>query len=192
MQFLLTPYSKKIESYVWWDNAFSSSELDWLQDKAKKANDAAEVGVAGGMLNHNVRRSKISWLHNQPDTEWVFNRLANIVSSVNADYFNYDLTGFGEPLQLSNYDQSDSGTYRWHRDFGGRISRKLSLAMQLSDASEYEGGNLEIMTTGVPEVLSKQRGIIAIFPTYTLHQVTPVTQGSRQSLVTWISGPPFK
>ena len=48
------------------------------------------------------------------------------------------------------------------------------------------------MTNGDVVNVRKQRGLIAVFPSYVLHQVTPVTQGSRQSLVAWISGPAFK
>ena len=84
--------------------------------------------------------------------------------------------------------------YGWHQDYGGKIapSRKLSLVLQLSDPAQYEGGNLQVMTGGEPANVRKQRGLIAAFPAYTLHQVTPVTQGTRQSLVAWISGPPFR
>jgi PKHD-type hydroxylase len=82
--------------------------------------------------------------------------------------------------------------YGWHQDYGAKVSRKLSLTVQLTDPSEYEGGNLQIMTTGTPVNARKQRGLIVAFPSYVLHQVTPVTQGSRQSLVAWVSGPAFK
>jgi PKHD-type hydroxylase len=82
--------------------------------------------------------------------------------------------------------------YGWHQDFGGGISRKLSMAVQLSDPSEYDGGALQVMTSGEPQSIPKKRGMIAVFPSYILHQVTPVTRGSRQSLVAWVSGPPFK
>jgi predicted 2-oxoglutarate/Fe(II)-dependent dioxygenase YbiX len=37
--------------------------------------------------------------------------------------------------------------------------------------------------------MRKQRGFVVAFPSWTLHQVTPVTQGNRQSLVAWITGP---
>ena len=84
--------------------------------------------------------------------------------------------------------------YGWHQDYGGKLSpsRKLSLVLQLADPSQYEGGNLQVMTGGEPTNVRKQRGLITVFPAYTLHQVTPVTQGTRQSLVAWISGPPFR
>lgn len=194
MQYLLTPHALKIESWAWWEGAFTEQELDWLQNKAKMAEQNAQVGGGGssGTLNPNIRRSQISWLNNSGDTEWVFKKLADVCAKMNAQHFRFDLTGFGEPLQLTNYDQSENGMYGWHQDYGAGISRKLSMAMQLTDPAEYEGGNLQTMTSGEPQNVRKQRGLIAVFPSYVLHQVTPVTQGSRQSLVAWVSGPAFK
>jgi PKHD-type hydroxylase len=193
MQYLLTPYSKPSEPWAWWGGAFTEQELDWLQNKAKNAGISASVGGHGaGTVNSNIRRSQVDWLRNTPDMAWVFEKLADVASKINAEYFRFDLTGFGEPLQLTNYDQSEHGMYGWHQDFGSGISRKLSMAVQLTDPSEYEGGNLQMMTTSEPQTVKKQRGLIAVFPAYMLHQVTPVTQGSRQSLVAWVSGPTFK
>ena len=193
MQHLLTPYATRIEPWGWWENAFNNDELNWLQNKAKESQQSAQVGSnVGGVVNSNIRRSQVSWLNNNSDTRWVFEKLAHIASRLNAEHFRFDLTGFGEPLQLTHYDQSENGMYGWHQDFGDGISRKLSLVLQLTDPSEYEGGNLQIMTSGEPQNVRKQRGIVAAFPSYTLHQVTPVTQGNRQSLVAWVSGPQFK
>ena len=190
MQYMLTPYAFPVEPWVWWEGAFTEQELNWLQNKAKHAEQNAQVG--GGAVNSDLRRSQVSWLNNNSDTKWVFEKLAHVVSKMNAQHFRFDLTGFGELLQLTNYDQSENGMYGWHQDYGGSISRKLSLSVQLTDPSEYEGGNLQVMTSGQPENVRKQKGLIALFPSYVLHQVTPVTQGSRQSLVAWISGPAFK
>jgi len=194
MQYLLTPYASKTEPWAWWENAFNNDELNWLQQKAKEAQQNAFVGggSGNGVVDPVIRRSQVSWLNNNADTRWVFEKLAHVASRLNADHFRLDLTGFGEPLQLTHYDQSENGMYGWHQDFGGGISRKLSLVLQLTDPSEYEGGNLQIMTSGNPQTVRKQRGIIAAFPSYALHQVTPVTQGTRQSLVAWVSGPQFK
>jgi PKHD-type hydroxylase len=195
MQHLLTPYTTPVEPFVWWEDAFTEQELDWLQRQAKNANQQAQVGGNPDQATlNNIRRSQISWLNKTPETAWVFEKLAHAASSLNAEYYRFDLTGFGEPMQLTNYDQSDHGRYGWHQDYSGKNvpSRKLSLVLQLTDPSEYEGGNLQILTRGDPENVRKQRGLIAAFPSYVLHQVTPVTQGTRQSLVAWISGPQFR
>jgi PKHD-type hydroxylase len=192
---MLTPYAMPIEPFVWWEGAFTEQELNWLQEQAANADEQAEVGgTRDPNIVNKIRRSQISWLNKTPDTAWVFEKLANVASALNAEYYRFDLTGFGEALQLTNYNQSEHGMYGWHQDYGGKLSpsRKLSLVLQLSDPADYEGGNLQVMTGGEPKNIRKQRGLIAAFPAYTLHQVTPVTQGTRQSLVAWISGPPFR
>jgi PKHD-type hydroxylase len=193
MQYLLTPHTSTIESFVWWEGAFTEQELNWLQDKAKHAQRNALVGSSnGGVVDPSIRRSQISWLNNSEETKWVFEKLAGVVSKINAQYYRFDLTGFGESIQLTAYDQSENGMYGWHQDYGAGISRKLSVVVQLTDPAEYEGGNLQVMTSGEPQNVRKQRGLIALFPSYILHQVTPVTQGNRQSLVAWVSGPAFR
>jgi PKHD-type hydroxylase len=189
---VLTPQAQKTEPFVWWEGAFTEQELNFLQDKAKRAEQNAQVGGGGGEVNPNIRRSQVSWLGKEQDTAFVFEKLGDVASKLNAQYFRFELTGFGEPLQLTNYDQAEHGMYGWHQDYNGQISRKLSLVLQLTDPSQYEGGNLQVMTTGEPQNVRKQRGLIAAFPSYVLHQVTPVTGGNRQSLVAWVSGPAFK
>lgn len=195
MQHLLTPYSNPVEPFVWWENGFTENELNWLQEQAIKAEQRAQAGNYNNEFElMQIRRSQVSWLNKTPDTAWVFEKLGHIASSLNAQYYRFDLTGFGEALQLTNYDQSEHGMYGWHVDYGGQISpsRKLSLVVQLTDPSQYEGGNLQIHTGGQPQTVRKQRGLTVVFPSYVLHQVTPVSSGNRQSLVAWISGPPFK
>ncbi len=196
MQYHLTPHSTAQEPWAYWDNAFSDEQLNWLQKQARNIGDKAQVGSGGGqgVIDTGIRRSSLNWLSCTPETEWVFSTLAHVVSNLNAKYFRFDLTGFGEQCQLTNYDQSENGMYGWHVDFGPTgPSRKLSLVLQLSDAVEYDGGVLELKPNSDRVMqMSKQRGRIVVFPSWTLHQVTPVTTGSRQSLVLWVTGPAFK
>lgn len=191
---MLTPYTSHVEPFVWWQGAFTESELNWLQQQAVNAEIRASVGSkTGGETNENIRRSNVSWLQSSSDTKWLFDKLAHVVSSLNEQYYRFDLRGFGEALQLTNYNDVDSGMYTWHQDYGAAgISRKLSVVVQLTDPAQYDGGNLQVFTGLEPCNIRKEKGLIAVFPSYTLHQVTPVTRGSRQSLVSWITGPSFK
>jgi PKHD-type hydroxylase len=193
---MLTPYSTSIEPFVWWENGFTDQELNWLQKQAVNADQRASVGQGNNSHDElqKIRRSQISWLEKTQECSWVFHKLAHIASSLNAQHYKFDVTGFGEPLQLTNYNYTEHGMYGWHQDIGGRIgpSRKLSMVLQLTDPSDYEGGNLQVQVSSTPINIKKQRGLIALFPSYILHQVTPVTSGCRQSLVAWISGPQFK
>lgn len=187
---LLPCKSRALEPYVWWTGLFSDEELDILQEAAKNAGSAG--GIEAGVNDKNIRRSNVAWLDDK-EWKWAFQKLGGLVATVNARYYGFALTGFEEQLQLSNYKDVDEGTYRWHQDFGSQeTSRKLSVVVQLSDPHEYEGGNLELFTGGSPSVMQKERGRITIFPSWTLHQVTPVTKGERQSLVAWVSGPEFR
>ena len=62
--------------------------------------------------------------------------------------------------------------------------------MQLSDPSEYEGGALVF-----PEdhgMADRTRGMLTVFPSFLIHEVTPVVAGSRYVLVAWVHGPSFR
>jgi PKHD-type hydroxylase len=74
----------------------------------------------------------------------------------------------------------------------GSSPRKLSLILQLSDATEYEGGELQLKDSSDHTAVERKKGHLIAFPSYLLHRVTPVTKGIRRSLVVWISGPAFR
>jgi PKHD-type hydroxylase len=189
----LISYSEKQEVFAWWENAFTEEELDFLQSRAKEGQEKAAVGHNN--LDRSLRRASLSWLNNGPEFEWVFAKLSHVVSSLNSQFFRYDLEGFGEPFQLANYSSSEKGGYGWHMDQAGNFNRpcrKLSLVLQLSEPESYEGGSLQLKFGEQEETIERKRGLIVAFPSWVLHRVTPVVGGNRQSLVSWVSGPAFK
>ena len=73
--------------------------------------------------------------------------------------------------------------------------RKISVSVILND--DYEGGDLEFLVInakGELEIckITPAVGSAIIFPSYIMHRVTPVTKGTRYSVVAWYGGPPFK
>jgi PKHD-type hydroxylase len=85
------------------------------------------------------------------------------------------------------------GKYGRHIDSApGTLIRKLSFTVQLSEPEDYKGGDLCLYLGDKAEVMKKEQGFVALFPSYVLHEVKPVTQGTRYSLVSWITGKPFK
>jgi PKHD-type hydroxylase len=96
-----------------------------------------------------------------------------------------------EGIQFTKYS-APAGRYGKHVDswVKGPV-RKLSFTLQLSDPQEYEGGELRLYFKDDPEVMPKPQGAITLFPSYVLHEVTPVTKGTRYSLVAWVTGKPF-
>ena len=83
------------------------------------------------------------------------------------------------------------------------MGRKLSVTCQLSDSSEYEGGELEFdyrnyspnkrdeLTHVMKAKPALKKGSIVVFPSFVWHRVRPVTKGTRYSLVVWNLGYPF-
>lgn len=126
-------------------------------------------------------------------------------------YWNVKSPPIGEPFQEVIIDgevqyepiiglEAAQRAMMWHRDpnAAGKI-RKLSVTVNLSDSDDYTGGNLRFDCG--PHAEEKRfvtceeirpRGSIIVFPSHFFHQVTPITHGTRRSLVMWSLGPPFK
>jgi PKHD-type hydroxylase len=136
-----------------------------------------------------VRRSQAILLPPDPRYDWLYRRLWTAAQECNRLFFNVEITGIEPNVQLARYDATDQGHYTWHTDFAGvRPNRKISISVQLSAPEDYDGGELELLYSDTPQRLSKARGAFLAFPSFMLHRVTPVTRGTRWSLVAWIVG----
>lgn len=76
--------------------------------------------------------------------------------------------------------------------------RKLSMTLNLNQPGDYEGGNLKFdygfhsdgeQFHECEEI--RPQGSMIVFPSFIDHCVTPVTKGTRYSLVLWSLGQPF-
>jgi PKHD-type hydroxylase len=165
---------------------------------------SGEAGLnlqAGKTEDHRVheelRKSNIGWLNPDGEHRWLFEKVRDCINGVNGDWFRYDLAGF-EGIQFTKYafdKAKQAGFYSSHKDTallpGGTV-RKLSFTIQLSDPGAYDGGDLVLYNSFADSVtLPRTLGSISFFPSYTIHEVTPVTRGVRYSLVGWACGPAF-
>ena len=182
----LKPHST--ENWAWYKGAFEDHELDTIIEIGKRTDIQRGATVGNGDLA--VRNSFVSFIFPNEYTGWIFDRMASVINSVNDQFFGFDLSAMEQGLQFTKYS-APGEHYTWHID-KGIGNRKLSVSLQLSDPKQYKGGNLEMQFGGKPEKAARERGMMTFFPSYALHRVTPVTQGTRYSLVCWISGPPFK
>ena len=69
---------------------------------------------------------------------------------------------------------------------GGQIRTDLSATLFLSNTDEYEGGELLIDDTYGAHRIKLPAGSMVLYPSTSLHKVTPVTQGSRICSFFWI------
>tara|TARA_R110000824_G_scaffold202447_2_gene386693 strand:- start:336 stop:965 length:630 start_codon:yes stop_codon:yes gene_type:complete len=154
------------------------------------------------------RNSNVTWL----DDAWIYKEIHPYIHQANKSAgwnFEWDRS---EPCQFTKYKLGQY--YDWHCDSWGEAYkkkgptkgkiRKLSVTCQLTDGSDYEGGELEFdfrdyephirdedkHLKQAKEILSK--GSIIVFPSHLWHRVKPVMKGIRYSLVLWNLGYPFK
>ena len=190
----LVNVSKDTTSWIALDKIFTDYELDQLVMQANQVKKVSSTVGSGAVSNYRV--CDIAWLESdevESDFDWVYATLADAISRVNNEHFQFDLTHL-TALQFTVYNGSNYSNYQKHLDLGRQFpNRKLSFSVQLSDDDEYVGGDLRFhYIKNQPEVAPREKGKIIFFPSWVVHDVTPVTQGTRRSLVGWVNGPNFK
>jgi PKHD-type hydroxylase len=148
-----------------------------------------EARIEGAEAASQYRSATTHFLPYVPETTWVYQKLMHAAVATNDRYWNFDITGFFEPLQLVSYRGENQDHYTWHMDVGPGTAtgRKVSVTLQLSAGTDYEGGELEL-NTGRTLSAPKEQGALVLFPSYVMHRVAPVTRGERWSLVGWVQG----
>ena len=139
-------------------------------------------GYIGNALSDKAfRQSQVRWLR---DNEY-WHELSTFVYTVGT-HFGIQYWGYEdlvlEPLQVATFSVGDF--FDWHRASPPEGPRSLSLTLQLSDKSEYEGGDLEFKDYTL-NAEAYEKGSITMFDSSHKHRVAPVTRGVRHSLVGW-------
>jgi PKHD-type hydroxylase len=145
--------------------------------------------------NKEIRTSDVYFIEPTPENDWIYKRIMGIIHKLNYEKYCFFIDQ--EHLQLLQFTRYKEGEYyKWHTDTGSSpdtCCRKLSVSVQLSPETAYEGGDLQFgLLDEEAGTVSKQQGSLIIFPSIIRHRVTPVTRGVRYSLVGWAVGPPFK
>jgi PKHD-type hydroxylase len=175
-------------NYYYFTDAFTTEQLGRIKEIGNSyPMKVAEVGGEDSQVS-DYRKSEISWIPENEDNMWLYDKIAHYAIIANQEMWNFDIWGYHDALQFTNY-YGDGGHYDWHADLGPGISnRKLSVVLQLSEGDSYEGGELQMNTGGGITSVPKQYGLLCFFPSFVLHRVTPLTSGTRTSLVTWLCG----
>ena len=182
---------------VAWQGLLTDDELDAIVRLGDSlALEKAELSV-GGIGYENIRSTQVAWLERNRETEMLYRRMEDAVLALNSRYFRFDLSGLAD-LQYALYGGPEGGHFDWHKDYGRdpadplREPRKLTLSLQLSDPSDYQGCELQVRAGNKIDIAPKARGSLVAFPANVLHQVTPILSGVRKSLVLWAVGPEFR
>ena len=155
--------------------------------------------------NEKVRVSDVKfWNYDngQGDADFIFYRLNSVIENINNQFYNFDINGY-ESFQYTVYHGHEKGKYDFHQDtiMGKNLPpdmhecRKLSVTFLLNEPGvDFEGGEFQINTGEEKNAESVQmkKGDIIVFPSFLIHRVSPVTKGTRKSIVVWVVGPKFR
>tara|TARA_R110000765_G_scaffold324095_2_gene415752 strand:- start:1608 stop:2231 length:624 start_codon:yes stop_codon:yes gene_type:complete len=206
----------QLENYYWcFEGALPNRICDDIIAYGKESQE--DVAVTFGYSNNpddmspnqkkeleKKRKSNIVWMA----YPWIYRELHPLLREANQNAgwnFQWD---WSEACQFTKYKLNQY--YDWHTDAGskpydkpndfnshGKI-RKLSMTVSLVDGSEYEGGDFQLdfrnKEENNPYTVKKVRkkGSVVVFPSFVWHRVTPVTSGTRYSLVCWTLGRPYQ
>ena len=193
-----------------------SEMIDILEEDIKKFDnwqDKSKV-LGNDEIAPKIRNSKNAWI---PTEHWIGGWIWYYIQKANRENFLYDLYDIdGGNIQYTHYNPGDY--YTWHIDgdisttfkpeikpgtgenlsqdqtfHKGECVRKLSFSLQLSDAKDYRGGEVEFVNSaGERYFAPKQKGTLIVFDSRTKHRVRTVKSGLRKSLVGWVVGPRWR
>ena len=190
--------------YWYFKKAIPSDQIDLIINLCEQKNlQQAKIDVEH-IIDKKKRDCSVSWCNDKI----IYDIINPFIQGANKNAgWNFEIS-WNEDCQYTVYNKSQF--YGYHIDvytepyknnnnknYDGKI-RKLSMTLQLSDPPEYEGGEFYFKyfdNEGVKEDNikdAKEKGTLIVFPSSVLHQVTPVTKGTRKSLVCWSLGYPFK
>ena len=156
-------------------------------------------------IDKKTRNCRVAWINDK----WIYDIINPFIHKANKEAgwnFQWD---WNESSQFTIYEKGEY--YGWHADqnpkshkhqnknINGKI-RKLSLTLQLTDKTKYEGGDFQFkwIQDNKKDLLNvitvddaKDIGTVIIFPSFIHHQVLPITKGKRESLVNWSIGKAF-
>jgi len=183
----------QLQEFYLIENALDDKTIDKIIALGNEYQDGTVGTDDGQQPDHDIRRTDVCWLRE----DWLFDICFNYMSEANAKTgWNIDVDCC-EDLQLGKYEKShfydwhiDSNGFNLHDPKGGLLdfkTRKISMVAWLND--DFKGGEFEFHKSVSNFGCRKMpKGAIMFFPSWLVHRVRPVKEGTRYSLVTWFNG----
>jgi len=202
--FPLKPYNdfkpqSNWNTFYYYKNVFNDQMINNLTQMvesnyefSKSKTGVEELGTSTDSYETNNR--DIAYINPEPHSKWLYDTLFPLALEANEKVFHFDIDIVTDPIHYVVYPE-DGGHLDWHMDIGamGVNKRKLAMTVQLSDPSEYEGGDFEIWFGGKEaQIVPREKGDVIVFPAFCMHRVRPITRGQRKCLVFWTGGRPLR
>ena len=182
----------------------TGSHLQWVRSHAALSGQACddivrlcsqfkceETRVVGEEQLRSHRVADVRMVPDVPETQSLYSMLWAAALDATTRYYDLAIDAIVRVPQYVEY-RAGHGHFHWHNDYSHESKwspRKLTVILQLSDAAQYEGGDLEVFDSTSPEPTPRERGVFICLPSFVPHRVTAVTRGVRRALVAWIAGP---
>lgn len=179
-----------MNNYFTIKNFLSTEETKKLLNFSKKNLLLKPGKVGNNELNEKRRKSSIAFI-NYDNIYPFFKERLIVQISEKIKLKGYEINFENEPFQFTEYKKGEY--YDWHTDSDSLNSiRYCSIVIQLND--KYTGGDLEMSLKDSDEIIKFENGIgnLFVFLSSIWHRVTPVTTGTRYSLVNWFSIKPIE
>lgn len=206
-----------INKYYWFDSALTTEQCNRIVELGLSR--TATIATTADTADANTRDSSIVWLDEawiyallQPfvaeanvkagwNWDWDFSEAAQFTIYKQGQFNDWHCDSDARPYELFDTTQHElidqipvDNHVVFNTKAAGKI-RKLSLVCSLTDPNSYTGGDLQFdFGAGQQHVCTEVRkqGSIIVFPSHSLHRLTPISAGTRYSLVLWNLGPPFR
>ncbi|MGJ8655218.1 MAG: Fe2+-dependent dioxygenase [Akkermansiaceae bacterium] len=170
-------------------DVFSPTEVQEIRQQLDQANWQDGSHTAGQQAK-NVK-SNLQLDIQDPIAREIGARITQALST-NPLFLSAALPNTVLPPMFNKYE--GGGTFGTHVDNAIRyipgtsqkIRTDLSATLFFSDPDEYEGGELHIEDTYGSQTVKLPAGHMILYPSTSLHHVTPVTSGARVSSFFWI------
>lgn len=160
-------FRQHLDQAAWQDGRGSAGTLARTAKQNMQLDDASEVAVSLG--NHILRT-----LGNHP----LFISAA-LPRKIYPPKFNRYGIGETYGIHVDSAIMQIPGTHQ-------SLRSDLSATLFLAEPDEYEGGELEIEGEFGAQSVKLDAGDMVLYPSSSLHRVTPVTQGARVASFFWI------
>jgi PKHD-type hydroxylase len=114
--------------------------------------------------------------------------ILNAVINANNEFYKFELGGNVECYFAKYPEHSHYNTL--HMDckpgLDHRLQRKISFSLILND--DFEGGEFQIHNHNI----ETKKGRLLVFPSFLLHAVMPITQGTRYCIFGFFLGPDWR
>lgn len=176
-----------IDKPLIYKNKISDRELSQiLIEKDQYKNKATVAGLYNKGINKSIRDSLTYF----PDPIESFQTRLILFSYILEYYSFFQIKMPPKFIEVQYTRYYQSGFFKWHQDIvglknGSLSNRLLTFSINLTEPTQYKGGELFVKTKKEVFENDKTPGSFVCFPSFLFHTASVVKNGTREAIVIW-------